>query len=329
MTPATAEPILRLQDLEVRFPAGNGRELRAADGVSLEIAPGRVLGLVGESGCGKTVTGLSIARLLPPEPACRLAGCILFRGRDLMQASARELTAIRGKDITYVFQEPQVSFNPVMTVGSQIAEAVRLHLPGEKDVRGRVVGALREVGIADPERRANAYPHEMSGGMLQRAMIAMAIVCRPALVIADEPTTALDVTVQAQILDLLGAVCRDHALSLLLISHDLGVIHALAHRVCVMYAGQVVEEASRDELFEQPLHPYTQGLLESIPAPGLRARRLSAIPGRVTPIFDEPGRCRFSDRCSKAFDRCRTTIPPVFRRPADRTVRCLLYEERA
>ena len=318
------DALLSIENLCIRFPVPGG-ELRAVEGVSLVVRSGLVHGLVGESGCGKSVTGLSIARLLPSPPA-KISGRILFRGRDLLSLPGKELCSLRGRDISYVFQEPQVSFNPVLTVGAQIVEAVRLHLPGTTDAGVLVAETLRQVGIADPERRMNDYPHQLSGGMLQRAMIAMAVVCRPGLIIADEPTTALDVTVQAQIIELLARICLEEKLSLLIISHDLGVIFEIADEVSVMYSGKIVEHASKDRLFDNPLHPYTRGLLDSLPRPESGKSRLSSIPGRVRPVTAPETGCLFADRCPRRMPRCTAQVPGLFEPEPGHTVRCFLCE---
>lgn len=321
-------PVLKIKDLKVRF-SDHGNKLYAVNGVNLQVNRGQIHGLVGESGCGKTVTGMSIARLVPTPPAEYTGGKIVFQGNNIMKMGTDELRAIRGRDISYVFQEPQVSFNPVLTIGSQIAETVKLHLGGAKvKVREKVIEALAEVGIACPEQRYNDYPHQMSGGMLQRAMIAMAVVCRPSLIIADEPTTALDVTIQAQILEMLTRISRQMDVSMLLISHDLGVIYEIADYVSVMYAGCVVERADKATLFEEPLHPYTKGLLASLPTTGMTSERLTTIKGRVEPQFEPPTACGFCKRCPHVMDECTQSVPPEFATGGGHFVRCFLYKKR-
>ena len=303
------EPLLQIRDLAVTFHTEDG-PVRAVDGVSLQIAPAETLGLVGESGCGKSVTALSVLRLVQ-QPGRIDGGQILFEGRDLLAAPMREMRRVRGARISMVFQEPMTSLNPVFTIGYQIAEAVALHQGKRgKEARNVVVDMLRKVGIGNPEQRFGEYPHQLSGGMKQRAMIAMALVCRPALLIADEPTTALDVTIQAQILDLARQLTRDIGMAVLLITHDLGVVAETAERVAVMYAGRVVEMGDVRDLFADPKHPYTVGLLKSLPGLGSRRARLEVIPGNVPSPLDFPAGCRFHPRCPLATDRCRQEYPP-------------------
>ena len=314
------EPLLRVRDLKTYFVTEQGRgTARAVDGVSFEVQPGETLGIVGESGCGKTVTSLSILRLIPEPPGhIRPGSFIEFEGRNLLTLEPRDLRAIRGNQIAMVFQEPMTSLNPVFTVGDQIAEAAILHQGlSRAAARARAIEMLKLVGIPDPEERVDHYPHQMSGGMRQRVMIAMALVCRPKLLIADEPTTALDVTIQAQILELLDRLQAELGMAVMLITHDLGVVAGSADRVVVMYAGQVVEQAPTPELFTRPLHPYTEGLLASVPrldgAPA-RAReggRLHSIPGQVPAATAWPSGCRFHPRCPYAWDRCRAEEPPL------------------
>jgi oligopeptide/dipeptide ABC transporter ATP-binding protein len=284
--------------------------------------------LVGESGCGKTVTGLSILRLVPP-PGRVVGGAIEFAGRDLLQLPERAMRALRGAEIAMIFQEPMTSLNPVVTVGDQIAEAVTLHRDvGRAAARAQAIEMLRLVEIAEPERRVREYPHQLSGGMRQRVMIAMALACRPQLLIADEPTTALDVTIQAQILDLLGGLQRRLAMALLLVTHDLGVVAERADAVAIMYAGRVVERGPVGDVFRQPLHPYTRGLLHSIPKIGVqRQRRLDAIPGSVPDLLHLPSGCRFRDRCAIAIDACAATEPALQRHAPDHWAACLRVGE--
>jgi oligopeptide/dipeptide ABC transporter ATP-binding protein len=293
--------LLDIRNLSVRF----GRAA-AVDGVSVAVAEGQTLALVGESGCGKTLTALSVLRLTPPAAAVAAEG-IALRGRELTRLSEREMRGVRGKEVGVVFQDPLTALNPVWPVGEQVAEGLRLHEGlTRRTAWARAVEALREVGIADPARRASEYPHQLSGGMRQRAMIAAALACRPPLLIADEPTTALDVTLQAQIIDLLLRLREERRLSILLITHDLGVVAELAHHVAVMYAGQVVESADVRTLFRRPLHPYTRALLSAVPRlDGGKGRRLAAIDGTVPDPTRYPPGCRFAPRCPHALEACR------------------------
>jgi len=304
--------LLRVKDLVTSFRTDEG-ELRAVDGVSFEVAEGKTLGVVGESGCGKSVTSLSIMRLVPSPPGRVTAGSIELDGRDLLTLSEREMRSIRGNRISMIFQEPMTSLNPVYTVGAQIVEAVRLHQnKSRREARERAVEMLRLVGIPSPESNADAYPHQLSGGMRQRVMIAMALACEPKLLIADEPTTALDVTIQAQILELLRKLQEQLKMSIILITHDLGVVAEHADDVIVMYAGKVVESASVEQLFAHPKHPYTRGLLESVPRlQRSRTRRLPTIEGMVPDLRDLPSGCRFADRCGFVVDACRDKEPEL------------------
>jgi peptide/nickel transport system ATP-binding protein/oligopeptide transport system ATP-binding protein len=293
-------PLLEVRNLSVRFGAAP-----AVDGVSFGLAEGQTLALVGESGCGKTLTALSVLRLTPPTARVS-ADAISLRDRELTRLSGREMRGVRGKEVGVVFQDPLTALNPVWPVGEQVAEGLRLHEGlSRRAAWGRAVEALREVGIADPARRASEYPHQLSGGMRQRAMIAAALACRPPLLIADEPTTALDVTLQAQIIDLLLRLREERRLTILLITHDLGVVAELAHRVAVMYAGQVVESADAATLFRRPLHPYTRALLAAVPRlDGAAGRRLAAIDGTVPDPTRYPPGCRFAPRCPHALEAC-------------------------
>jgi oligopeptide/dipeptide ABC transporter ATP-binding protein len=304
--------LLRVKDLVTSFRTDEG-ELRAVDGVSFEVAEGKTLGVVGESGCGKSVTSLSIMRLVPSPPGRVAAGSIELDGRNLLTLSEREMRSIRGNRISMIFQEPMTSLNPVYTVGAQIVEAVRLHQnKSRREARQRAVEMLRLVGIPSPESNADAYPHQLSGGMRQRVMIAMALACEPKLLIADEPTTALDVTIQAQILELLRKLQEQLKMSIILITHDLGVVAEHADDVIVMYAGKVVESASVEQLFAHPKHPYTRGLLESVPRlQRSRTRRLPTIEGMVPDLRDLPSGCRFADRCGFVVDACREKEPEL------------------
>ncbi|MEH0018546.1 MAG: ABC transporter ATP-binding protein [Desulfobacter sp.] len=302
------EPILQIKELKTRFTTKRGI-LTAVDGVSLHINPGETLGVVGESGCGKSVTALSVLQLLPAPIAHIAGGEILFNGQDLVKAPPSVIRNIRGNQISMIFQEPMTSLNPVYTVGYQIMEPLKKHRRMKKDRAYReAVRLLDLVGIPEPGARVNDYPHQFSGGMRQRVMIAMALACRPALMIADEPTTALDVTIQAQILDLMKTLQQDIGMAVMLITHDLGVVAETCHRVAVMYAGKIVESADVSELFERPAHPYTRGLFSSLPKRGCSSP-LPTIPGAVPSLLGLPPGCAFQDRCSHATDQCRTPPP--------------------
>ncbi len=315
MTP-TPKPdgdvLLELQDVRTWFFTDAG-VVPSVDGVSYRIRRGETLGVVGESGCGKSVTALSIMRLVPSPPGRTVSGRILFEGRDLVDLNDREMRRIRGNRIGMIFQEPMTSLNPVYTVGNQILEAIQLHLKlGPREARDLAIEMLAKVGIPSPALRIDDYPHQMSGGMKQRVMIAMALVCNPALLIADEPTTALDVTIQAQILDLLNQLKDDLGMSILMITHDLGVVAEVADSVCVMYAGKVVEYADVDTLFGEPLHPYTIGLFNSLPdVDAARGERLETIPGMVPSPLQFPTGCRFRTRCPFATAQCSAQEPPL------------------
>jgi oligopeptide/dipeptide ABC transporter ATP-binding protein len=327
------EPVLRVHDLKTYFVTDRGSgTARAVDGVSFELAAGETLGIVGESGCGKTVMSLSILRLIPEPPGHILPGSFIeFEGRNLLTLPPRELRAVRGNRIAMVFQEPMTSLNPVLPVGAQVAEAALVHQKlSRTDARTRTIDLLRLVGIPDPETRVDDYPHQLSGGMRQRVMIAMALICHPQILIADEPTTALDVTIQAQILDLLGRLRRELNMAVLLITHDLGVVAGSADRVVVMYAGQVVETAPTRVLFATPQHPYTEGLLASIPRLDQPRERLRSIPGSVPPATAWPAGCRFHPRCPYAWDKCRTEEPPLLETGTPgHSARCWLVAEPA
>ncbi|MGD8563106.1 MAG: ABC transporter ATP-binding protein [Desulfarculaceae bacterium] len=326
---AAKEPLLAVKSLRIKFDTYEGM-LTAVDGVDLEVCRGETLGLVGESGCGKSVTALSVLRLLQSPPA-RVEGSILFEDKDLLALSDEEIRLIRGNSISMIFQEPMTSLNPVMTLGRQISEAIMLHQGLTKhQAWDRAVDMLRMVQIPSPRRRARDYPHRMSGGMRQRAMIAMALSCHPHLLFADEPTTALDVTIQAQIMDLMLHLKEEFETSIVLITHDLGLIAETASRVVVMYAGKVVEQANILDLFRNPLHPYTEGLLGSIPVLGRKDRQarrlLHEIPGVVPSLSEMPQGCRFHPRCTKAMERCCENPPPLFDKGQGRKVRCWLWE---
>jgi len=322
------EPLLSIRNLSLRFKTLEGI-VQAVDDVSLDIAPGETVGLVGESGCGKSVTSLSILRLLPKRSALT-SGSIRFEGKELLTANEEEMVNIRGNSISMIFQEPMTSLNPVMQIGKQIAEAMVLH---EKlswsEARKKAVEMLDQVQIPAPEVRARAYPFGLSGGMRQRAMIAMALSCRPKLLLADEPTTALDVTIQAQILDLMTRLKTQLNTAILMVTHDLGLIAETCGRVVVMYAGQVVEEAPVKGLFKDPWHPYTQGLLGSVPVLGQKfksgRKKLDEIKGVVPNLLNLPEGCRFHPRCKKAFDKCRQEIPVLSQFEGNRRVRCWLH----
>jgi peptide/nickel transport system ATP-binding protein len=316
------EPLLRIEGLRTVFRTPNG-EVAAVDGVDLNVSSGKTLGIVGESGCGKSVLSLSVMRLVAP-PGRVAAGRILFGGRDLLTLPPAEMRAIRGRRIGMIFQEPMTSLNPVYTAGEQIVEAMRAHDPraSAADLRKRAVAALDRVRIPAPDRRFGEYPHQMSGGMRQRVMIAMALACEPDLLIADEPTTALDVTVQAQILDLLRGLQRESGMAIVLITHDLGVVAEMADDIAVMYAGRVVEQAPTAAIFDDPQHPYTLGLLGSIPRIETTTDRLLAIEGTVPPPFDPPPGCRFNPRCVFADAACTEAAPPLREMGTGHTVAC-------
>jgi len=303
--------LLDVRNLRTSFFTSQG-EARAVDGVSFSVEPGQTLGLVGESGCGKTMTALSILRLTPPAGRI-VGGEIVFDGRNLLTVTEAEMRGVRGNAIAMIFQEPMSSLNPVFTVGNQIAEAVRLHQGlGRQAARAKAVEMLELVEIPEPERRVDEYPHQLSGGMRQRVMIAMALSCHPRLLIADEPTTALDVTIQAQILDLLAGLQQRLGMGLILVTHDLGVVAERADHVAIMYAGRIVEQTTVHAIFAQPLHPYTRGLLRSIPKVGAeRRRRLEAIPGVVPDLLRLPSGCHFRDRCPQAIAPCAAVDPSL------------------
>ena len=300
--------ILEVENLTTQFPTASG-PVPVVDGLHLTIDRGEVVALVGESGCGKSLTALSLLRLVP-KPGRIMTGTITLEGRSLLGLSVPEMRQIRGSEISMIFQEPMTSLNPVVTVGTQVVEAIRLHEPvGIGEARQRTVEMFQRVGIPDPSSRLNAYPHQLSGGLKQRVMIAMALSSKPKLLIADEPTTALDVTIQAQILQLLRELQSTAGMSVLLITHDLGVVNELADRVAVMYAGKIVEIGPREEIFSHSTHPYTQGLLRSIPARAIRGQPLHEISGVVPSPEDWPPGCRFSNRCERVFDKCRHEVP--------------------
>ena len=321
--------LLEVRNLQTHFPTRAGL-VRAVDGVSFYLDGGELLGLVGESGCGKSITALSVMRLIAP-PGKIVSGEILFDGKNLLSLSDREMRQIRGDDIAMIFQDPMTSLNPVFRVGEQIAEALRLHRKlSRKDARAAAIEAMQEVAIPDPVRRVDDYPHQLSGGMRQRVMIAMALACNPKLLIADEPTTALDVTIQAQILELLNELRKTRELAVLLITHDLGVVAEVADRVAVMYTGRIVEESPVEELFARPKHPYTEGLLRSVPKLTAehvaKAERLETIEGVVPSPTDLPPGCHFAPRCPYRLPRCTEGEIPVYDLLGGVKVRCVLFD---
>lgn len=323
------KPLLEVKGLKTYFYTEDG-VVRAVDGVNFEVYPGEVLGIVGESGCGKSVTSLSIMRLIS-RPGRVDAGEILFEGADLLKLSEEEMTKMRGNRISMIFQQPQTALNPVFKVGDQLAEVLNVHQDmGKEAGHKRAIELLKMVGVPDPARRVEAYPHELSGGMAQRVMIAMAIACVPDLLIADEPTTALDVTIQAQILDLIRDMRRELGTSVILITHDLGVVAEMAERVAVMYAGEIVEQTDVQLLFDEPLHPYTQGLIGSIPVLGEIKDKLDVIPGSVPNLVNLPSGCRFAPRCQARFKHaltiCTETKPELQEVKLGHQVRCWLYQ---
>ncbi len=322
-----AEPLLAIEDLRVVF-GPPGREQVAVDGVSFTLNAGEVLGIVGESGSGKSLTALSILRLVPSPPGRIEAKAIRFMGRDLLALDERRMNEVRGADIAMIFQEPMSALNPVFTVGEQIAETLRVHEGLDRNTaRLRSLELLNKVGISNPEQRLRQYPHELSGGMRQRVMIAIALACRPKLLIADEPTTALDVTIQAQILSLLRDLQRELGMAVLLITHDLGVVAQVVDRVAVMYAGRIVEQGSANAVFEQPSHPYTRLLLESIPSLDHDRDRLPTIPGMVPSLANLPPGCSFAPRCPYMIDACNAAVPALERVNAQHHARCIRWQE--
>ena len=322
--------LLEVENLQTHFPTRAGL-VKAVNDVSFYIKEGELLGLVGESGCGKSITALSIMRLIAP-PGKIVAGSIKFKGEELLNASDKRMREIRGNDIAMIFQDPMTSLNPVYTVGEQIAEALRLHRNlNKKQAWEAAIDAMKEVAIPDPSRRVNDYPHQLSGGMRQRVMIAMALACNPELLIADEPTTALDVTIQAQILELLNELRQTRKLSVLLITHDLGVVAEVADRVAVMYTGKIVEESDVEEIFDRPKHPYTQGLLKSVPklteAAVKKITRLQTIEGVVPSPTNLPHGCHFAPRCEYRMEICTQGEIPLYKLENGAEVRCVLYAD--
>lgn len=322
---SSIHPLLQVSNLRTSFFTDKG-EIQAVDDVSFVLHGGQTLALVGESGCGKSVTALSIMRLLS-SPGRVVGGTIMFKGEDLLGLPEAAMRKIRGKSIAMIFQEPMTSLNPVMRIGNQIGEALKIHTDlSNQAIRQEVIGLLEKVRIASPEQRIDQYPHEMSGGMKQRVMIAMALACKPDVLIADEPTTALDVTIQAQILDLLSDLQKDLGMAILLITHNLGVVAQFAQEVIVMYASKIAERAEVKTLFQQPGHPYTRALLKSLPRPGERQVRLEAIPGTVPSPLQYPSGCHFSSRCAEVLNQCPTQPPPTIQIEESHEVACWLHE---
>ena len=317
-------PLLRIANLHLEFDTSRGK-LRALNGVSLDVMPGEIFGVVGETGCGKTVTGLSVLRLLP-KSASIVQGEILFQGQNLLHLSEKEMRRVRGSQIAMIFQNPGSSLNPVFTVESQMVEIIRRHLPLSKaEARARAGETLMAVGLPDVERILRAYPHQLSGGMQQRVMIAIALSCQPSLLIADEPTTALDVTIQAQILALIKDLRARLGIAIVLITHNLGVVANTCDRLAVLYAGRVVERGPTRSIFQSPRHPYTLGLMEAIPRMGSRGRRLVAIPGNVPANPGAIRGCAFASRCSQAFERCFNETPRLYETAPDHVSACFLH----
>jgi len=324
MTKTREDQLLEVRDLRTWFHTDKG-SVAAVDGISFQVKPGEFIGIVGESGCGKSVASQSIMRLLDEKRRVRYEGEVNYRGENLLNLSPSRMRSIRGNEISMIFQDPMSSLNPVFTIGKQLTEAIRLHeRVSRRNAEERAVELLRLTGIPAPERRMREYAHQLSGGMRQRVMIAMSLACRPSLLIADEPTTALDVTIQAQILDLLGELNREYGMSVMLITHDLGVVAEACSRVLVMYLGQIVEEAPVSELFARPLHPYTQSLMQAVPTlHSDRSRALPAIDGSVPTLHEIPPGCRFAERCPYADERCRgPEQPPVAQAGEGHNARC-------
>jgi peptide/nickel transport system ATP-binding protein/oligopeptide transport system ATP-binding protein len=323
----TKPKLLKVKDLKTWFHTKRG-VIKAVDGISFSLRNEDTLGILGESGCGKSVTALSIMRLVSIPPGKIESGEILFEGRNILKFSKAQMKKIRGNKISMIFQEPMTSLNPVFRVGEQVAEAIRLHQGfSRKEAFNKSIEMLGLVGLPSPEKRVRDYPHQMSGGMRQRVMIAMAVSCRPKIIIADEPTTALDVTIQAQILDLVKKLKEEIGTSIILITHDMGVIAEMAQNVAVMYAGKIMERSSAEDLFENPRHPYTKKLLKSVPSLDLREKRgnLTVIPGTVPSLLNLPPGCSFNERCDRAMPKCSKQEPPLFKAGLKHTCRCWLY----
>ncbi|MFD1020399.1 ABC transporter ATP-binding protein [Thalassobacillus hwangdonensis] len=321
------EPILEVKDVHTHFFTKNGT-VKAVDGVSFSVKPGETLGIVGESGSGKSITAMSIMNLIPSPPGKIVSGDILYNGESLLAKSQKQMRKIRGKEISMIFQDPMTSLNPVFTVEKQMVETIRTHEKKTKEqARARAVELLDLVGIPSPKERLRNYPHEFSGGMRQRVMIAMALACNPKVLIADEPTTALDVTIQAQILDLLNKLQKELGMAIIMITHDLGVVAEVCDRVMVMYAGKPVEFSEVNELFSEPKHPYTWGLLSSIPQIKERKDRLEAIPGLPPDLRNLPTGCSFAPRCAHVKEECLQVDPALTEEQQNHFVRCLLYEQ--
>ncbi|QPQ34620.1 MULTISPECIES: ABC transporter ATP-binding protein [unclassified Lysinibacillus] len=321
------DTVLEVKNLQTYFYSSEG-VAKAVDGVSFTLHKGETLGIVGESGCGKSMTSLSLLRLVPSPPGKIINGEILLNNTDLMKLSEEELRKIRGNKISMIFQEPMTSLNPVLTVGEQIAETIRLHQGlSRKEAWQQAVEMIRLVGIPAPEKRAKQEPYQLSGGMRQRIMIAMALACTPDVLIADEPTTALDVTIQAQIIDIIRNLQQQLGMSIIFITHDLGVVAEICDKIAVMYAGQVVEEGSTDSLFEKPLHPYTKGLIQSLPKLYEDQEELSTIHGTVPSPYHYPNGCRYAERCPFATELCRVQQPELITVESDKKVRCWMYSE--
>ena len=320
-------PLLEIRDLTVLFTGPDG-VARAVDGIDLAVEEGETVGLVGESGCGKSVTAAAVLRLVEPPGHIAHGSSIRLEGRDLLALGAKEIRAVRGNHVALVFQEPLSALDPVLRIGAQIAEAIRAHEDVSRSTaRWRAVEMLTAVGIPDAARHAAAYPHQLSGGMRQRALIAMALACHPKLLLADEPTTALDVTIQAEILELLDELQRKLGMAVLLITHNLGIVAERTRRVYVMYAGQIVEEAPTEQLFARPSHPYTEGLMGAVPSLDERKARLEAVPGQVPPATAWPLGCRFHPRCAFAWARCRNEMPQLLEVEPGHRARCWLVQE--
>ncbi|WP_017186644.1 ABC transporter ATP-binding protein [Alkalibacillus haloalkaliphilus] len=322
-----SDVILELEDLHTHFFTDSG-EVPAVDGVSFKVHKGEVVGVVGESGCGKSVTSLSIMQLVPSPPGKIVSGQINFKGENLAQATEKRMRQVRGNEISMIFQEPMTSLDPLYTIGNQLIEAIRMHSKmSKKEAKRKAIDMLNLVGIPRSSEVVDEYPHQLSGGMRQRVMIAMAMSCDPEVLIADEPTTALDVTIQAQILDLMRDLNKEHNTGILLITHDLGVVAEMCDRVVVMYAGQVVEEGTVREILKDPKHPYTKGLIRSLPKIHEKEQKLYSIPGTVPKVSMEQVGCRFAPRCEYAFDRCFSEDPELYDAGVERSSRCFLYDD--